>query len=123
MIAWGYTNVQGQVQFQLADGTYDVTLQSNPAYVTAAPQAVTVPANATLSFDLVAQSVSQTVDRLAEIDAILASGASSVTVDGTTTAYDLRALERERLELLKRQQQGTNTGTRRRAYSIRPKLG
>lgn len=62
-------------------------------------------------------------DRLAEIDAILASGASSVTVDGTTSTYNLEQLRKERLELLKRKESGTTTGQRRRPYIMRPNLG
>lgn len=61
--------------------------------------------------------------RVAEIDAILASGASSVTVDGTTTAYNLRELRAERLELLKQLESGTAGAQRRRPYMMRPKLG
>jgi hypothetical protein len=61
--------------------------------------------------------------RIAEIDAILASGASSVTVDGTTSSYDLEHLRKERLELLRRKESGTTTGQRRRPYFTRPLLG
>jgi hypothetical protein len=62
-------------------------------------------------------------DRLGEIDAILASGATSVTVDGTTSTYNLEQLRKERMELLTRKESGTTTGQRRRPYIMRPNLG
>jgi hypothetical protein len=58
--------------------------------------------------------------RIAEIDAVLTSGASSVTVDGTTTMYDHRALRAERQRLETQIQSG---GKRRRPYVMRPRLG
>ena len=58
--------------------------------------------------------------RIAEIDAVLTSGASSVTVDGTTTMYDHRALRAERQRLEVQLQSG---GKRRRPYVMRPRLG
>lgn len=58
--------------------------------------------------------------RIAEIDVILQSGASSVTVDGTTTMYDHRALRAERQRLETQIQSG---GKRRRPYVMRPRLG
>jgi len=38
--------------------------------------------------------------RIAEIDAILQSGARSVSTDGLSISYDFEALERERRQLL-----------------------
>lgn len=59
--------------------------------------------------------------RLAEIDTILASGASSVTVDGTTTSYSLRDLRSERTELTKRL--ATGGSAKRRPFILKPRLG
>jgi hypothetical protein len=39
-------------------------------------------------------------EQIAAIDAILASGVSSHTVDGTTTQYDLTSLRKKRAELI-----------------------
>lgn len=47
------------------------------------------------------QSTTELRARLNEINAILASGAKSVTLDGVTITYDFEALERERSNLLK----------------------
>jgi hypothetical protein len=58
--------------------------------------------------------------RIAEIDTVLTSGASSVTVDGTTTMYDHRALRAERQRLETQLQSG---GKRRRPYVMKPRLG
>lgn len=58
--------------------------------------------------------------RIAEIDAVLATGAASVTVDGTTTAYSMKDLRAERQELQKQLQTG---GSRRRPYVMRPRMG
>lgn len=87
--------------------------QADDEPVSLAPPVITTPPTSTGDID----------SRLAEIDAILASGASSVTVDGTTTSYDLAHLAKERLELLKRKESGTTTGQRRRPYFMQPFLG
>jgi hypothetical protein len=58
--------------------------------------------------------------RIAEIDAVLQSGAASVTVDGTTTSYDHKALRAERQRLETQLRAGTK---RRRPYMMKPKLG
>lgn len=39
-------------------------------------------------------------EEIASIDSVLSSGVSSVTVDGTTTAYDLESLRKRKSELL-----------------------
>lgn len=57
--------------------------------------------------------------RIAEIDTVLQSGASSVTVDGTTTAYDHKALRAERQRLETQLRAGTK---RRRPYFMRPRM-
>lgn len=98
----GYVNFDGGAKGQADD---------NP--VSLAPPVVTTSPTTKGDID----------SRIAEIDAILASGASSVTVDGTTTSYDLKQLTKERMELLKRKESGTTTGQRRRSYFTRPFLG
>ncbi len=98
----GYVHFDGGARGQADD---------NP--VSLAPPVVTTPPTSTGDID----------SRIAEIDVILASGATSVSVDGTTTGYNLEQLRKERLELLKRKESGTTTGQRRRPYFTRPKLG
>lgn len=51
------------------------------------------------------------------LEAILNSGTTSVTVDGTTTSFDLDAV-RLRLEELKRTDTSTTHATRKRVSSI-----
>jgi hypothetical protein len=59
--------------------------------------------------------------RIAEIDTILSTGASTVTLDGTTTSYNLSELRRERTALVDRLKYG---GTKvRRPMIYRPRLG
>lgn len=98
----GYVNFNGGTRGQADDEP-----------VSLAPPVITTPPTSTGDID----------SRIAEIDAILASGASSVTVDGTTSSYDLEHLRKERLELLRRKESGTTTGQRRRPYFTRPLLG
>lgn len=57
--------------------------------------------------------------RIAEIDAILRSGASSVNIDGLSVTYNFDQLRRERKELEK-QLPGTNV---RRTVAYANKLG
>jgi hypothetical protein len=76
-----------------------------------APDAVTPPGS---------ESSTAINARIAEIDTVLQSGASSVTVDGTTTAYDHKALRAERQRLETQLRAGTK---RRRPYMMKPKLG
>ena len=56
--------------------------------------------------------------RIDEIDAILQSGAKSVTVDGTTTTWDHDSLRSERAELERR----LSPTTRRRPFILKPNI-
>lgn len=98
----GYVNFNGGARGQADDEP-----------VSLAPPVITTPPTSTGEID----------SRIAEIDVILASGASSVAVDGTTSSYDLEHLRKERLQLLRRKESGTTTGQRRRPYFTRPFLG
>jgi hypothetical protein len=63
----------------------------------------------------------QVETRISEIDTILSTGASTVTLDGTTTSYNLGELRRERTALVDRLKYG---GMKvRRPMIYRPRLG
>lgn len=65
------------------------------------------------------QEIAITRARIAELDAILSSGASSSTLDGTTISFDLAAMRQERDELKTKLQTGNKP--RRNAFNV--KLG
>lgn len=65
--------------------------------------------------------ITQIESRIAEIDIILSSGASSVTVDSTSSTYNLPELRRERDSLVQRLQVGKTN--KRRPICYRPRLG
>lgn len=56
--------------------------------------------------------------RITKIDAILQSGAKSITLDGVTTSFDHDSLRAERAELLRR----LSPTTRRRPFALRPRI-
>ena len=65
------------------------------------------------------QEISTIQARIAEIDAILASGTSSSTLDGTTISFDLPAMRHERDELRRKLESGNKP--KRNAFNV--KLG
>jgi hypothetical protein len=57
--------------------------------------------------------------RIDEIDAILQSGAKSVSLDGVNVTWDLDSLRTERTDLERR----LSPKTRRRAFILKPIIG
>lgn len=64
------------------------------------------------------QTPPQIRERITEIDAILQSGAKSVTVDGVTTTWDHDSLRAERADLERR----LSPQTRRRPFILKPRI-
>lgn len=65
------------------------------------------------------QEIATTRTRIAELDAIIASGTNSSTLDGTTISFDLQAMRQERDELRRKLETGNKP--RRNAFNV--KLG
>jgi len=57
VIAWGITNVSGQVVFGMASGTYSVVVGSAAAYQPASPVSVTIPTTSASTITLTPQSI------------------------------------------------------------------
>ena len=68
---------------------------------------------------MTAQELATIRARIAEIDSILSSGASSSTIDGTTINFDFAQLRTERDEL--RRKLPNDTSRRKTAFNV--KLG
>lgn len=62
LVAWGPTNSSGQITFQLAAGTYSVSVQSSPGYQPFTPVSVTVPQSTSVSLALQSQSITPPQD-------------------------------------------------------------